>query len=329
MTKHLTGQLLIALKGAGMGIANAIPGVSGGTIAFITGIYETLINSIKSFDLKALTLLRKFQFVQFLTHINFWFLFPLGIGIVAGIVGSAFALKELFKSHELYVWAFFFGLILASIHSVGKMVKKWSLAPIVCLLVGAGIAVSVALLGAADENRSIPYLMICGVVAIASMIIPGISGSYVLILLGNYRLIMLESVTNLVDGLKAMDWPKIREALTIVIPVGIGCVVGIAVLSRFLSWLFKKYHDAAVALMTGFVAGSLLVIWPWKRPVYLLDTHGEPIVKRGKQVVADYERFLPSLSDQTNLIAIGIAVAACATVLVMEWIGAKRSRSRS
>lgn len=311
-----------------MGIANAIPGVSGGTIAFITGIYENLINAIKSFDLKALTLLRKFQFREFAAHTKIWFLAPLGLGVLVGLVGSSYALKQLFKTHELYVWSFFFGLIVASIFSVGKMVNKWGLVPILSLIIGAGIAIGIAMIGAADENRNFVYLGLCGVVAISSMIIPGISGSYVLILLGNYNLIMLDSVTNLGDGIKAMDWPKVREALAIIIPVGIGCVIGIAALSRFLSWLFKRFHDAAIALMTGFVLGSLLVIWPWKKRIPLLDESGAPVIKKsGKEVIADYERYLPDFSNNTTWTAIGFMVAACAIVIIMEKLGTKRSNA--
>lgn len=323
---NFAGMFLLVLKGAAMGIANAIPGVSGGTIAFITGIYENLINAIKSFDFKAVSLLKKFRIREFISHTQFLFLAPLGLGVLIGLVGSSYALKQLFKTHELYVWSFFFGLIVASIFSVGKMVKKWGAAPILCLIVGAGIAIGIAMIGAADENRNVFYLGICGVVAISSMIIPGVSGSYVLILLGNYNLIMLDAVTNLGDGIKAMDWPKIREALAVIVPVGVGCVVGIAVLSRFLSWLFKRFHDAAVALMTGFVLGSLLVIWPWKKKILLLDENGVPIIKSsGKEVVANYERYLPDFSSSTTWTAIGFMVAACAIVIIMEKFGSKRS----
>ncbi|MDA0813526.1 MAG: DUF368 domain-containing protein [Verrucomicrobia bacterium] len=326
MTNILAGTLLLLLKGVAMGIANAIPGVSGGTIAFVTGIYERLINAIKSFDLKALTLLRKLKFQEFLAHIQFFFLLPLGTGVLTGLVGSSYALKQLFKTHELYVWSFFFGLIVASIVPVGTMVKKWGVAPVVSLLVGAAIAIGIAMIGAAEENRNVPYLVVCGVVAIASMILPGISGSYVLILLGNYNLIMLESITNLGDGLKAMEWPKIKEALSVIIPVGVGCVFGIALLSRFLSWLFRRFHDAAVALMTGFVIGSLLVIWPWKKKIPLLDESGAPVIKKsGKEVVTAYERYLPDFSDNTTWIAIGVMVIACVIVIAMEKFGSKRS----
>ncbi|MEZ5326391.1 MAG: DUF368 domain-containing protein [Verrucomicrobiales bacterium] len=328
MTNNLAGMLLLLLKGAAMGIANAIPGVSGGTIAFVTGIYETLINAIKSFDLKALTLLRKFKFRELLAHVHFFFLLPLGVGVLVGLVGSSYALKQLFKTHELYVWSFFFGLIAASIISVGKMVKKWGIAPVISLIVGAAIAIGIAMIGAADENRDIPYLMVCGVVAIASMIIPGISGSYVLILLGNYNLIMLESVTSLGDGIKAMDWDKIKEPLSIIIPVGIGCVFGIALLSRFLSWLFKRFHDAAVALMTGFVLGSLLVIWPWKKKIPLLDDSGAPVIKAsGKEVIAAYERYLPDFSNNTTWIAIGFMIIAWLIVVAMEKFGSKHGKA--
>jgi len=202
------------------------------------------------------------------------------------------------------------------------MVKKWGVVPIVSLLVGAAVAMGIALIGAAETNENTLDLILCGVVAIASMIVPGISGSYVLILLGNYRLIMIESVTSLSNGLKGTDWPKIKEALAVVVPVGIGCVVGIAVLSRFLSWLFKRFHDAAVALMTGFVAGSLLVIWPWKKRVPLLDDAGNTVKEDG-----GWERLLPDISQSQTQVAIGIMVAACAIVFVMEIFASRRGQS--
>lgn len=304
----MKGPIVVFLKGVGMGAANVIPGVSGGTVAFITGIYERLINAIKSFDVTAAKLLLKGQFRAFAEKVDFWFLSCLGGGVIVSILTLAKVLEYLFASHATYVYAFFFGLILASIFFVGRQVKRWSASPLTCCLVGAGIAVTVALMKPASQNDSVSYLLICGVVAMASMIIPGLSGSFVLLLMGNYQLIMIESVSRLTGGDLAV--------LTVLIPVGIGAVIGVVALSHLLAWIFQRYHDQAVALLTGFVAGSLLIIWPWKEEI--VQTF--EVAGKAKDKVIGYEWFLPDLSVGTGL-AIGIMVLGFVIVWVMESLG--------
>jgi len=302
--------LSVFLKGAAMGAANVIPGVSGGTVAFITGIYERLINAIKGFGAEALKLLFKREFRAFAEKVDFWFLFWLGLGVVVSIVSLAKLLKYLFEYQAIMVWAFFFGLILASIIFVGKQVNKWSLGAIVGCLIGAAIAVGVALLKPASENGAIWYLLICGVVAMASMIIPGLSGSFVLLLMGNYSLIMIESVSLLSSG----D----LSALKILIPVGIGAVIGVLALSHFLSWVFREFHDQAVALLTGFVAGSLLIIWPWKEEVIqTFEAAGKT-----KEKIVGYDWYLPHLCSH-NLLAIAVIAIGFLAVWLMERSGEK------
>ncbi len=299
------------LKGAAMGAANVIPGVSGGTVAFITGIYERLIGAVKSVDLGALKLLAKGQFAAFAKQIDLGFLLCLGAGIVMSILTLASVLKYLFANHEALVWAFFFGLILASVYFVGKKVAHWTPGAIFGFLLGAGIAIGVALLKPASENDSIWYLLLCGVIAMASMIIPGLSGSFVLLLLGNYQLIMIESVA----GLKTLD----PDAFRILIPVGVGAVIGVVLLSRLLAWIFEKYHDLAVALLTGFVAGSLLIIWPWKKAqIEVFEAAGKV-----KEKVVGYEWYLPEMSGAT-LIAIGIMAIGFVAVWAMEKSGSDK-----
>jgi len=295
------------LKGAAMGAANVIPGVSGGTVAFITGIYERLINAIKSVDGSSLKLLLKGKFREFAERIDFQFLFLIGLGVITSIVTLAEVLKYLFTNHAVYVWAFFFGLIFASIYFVGKQVKKWTAGGIVALVAGTVIAVAVSLLKPASENDSNLYLLICGVVAMASMIIPGLSGSFVLLLLGNYQLIMINSVSGLKSGS--------IEAVKTLIPVGIGALLGVVVLSRLLSWVFRKFHDLAVSLLTGFVAGSLLIIWPWKNE---LVTRFE-IEGGWKEKVTGYDWFLPCVS-----VELLIAIAFMALGVVLVWLMEKR-----
>jgi putative membrane protein len=293
------------LKGFAIGTANVIPGVSGGTIAFVTGIYERLINSIKSIDKIALKLLIGGKFAELFKHTDAGFLSVLMLGVTVALLSFSRVLKYGFEHYPILVSAFFFGLIAASIWSIYKMVKQWSVGAVIGLIIGCAIAVSMAFLPQAQENHSIIYLLICGVVAMCSMIIPGISGSFVLILMGNYNLIMVESLSKLGDM-------KLKEALTVLIPVGIGALIGMAALSRLLSWLFKKFHDVAVATITGFVAGSLVTIWPWKTPQ--IELFGE------KEKVIGYDRNFPQI-DSDFWIAAAVIVAGVVLMLGLEMLG--------
>jgi putative membrane protein len=260
-----------------MGAANVIPGVSGGTIALITGIYERLINALKSFDLKALKLLTSLKIKELLLHIDFYFLFSVFAGIAVSILSLAKLLQYLFEYYPVLLWAFFFGLILASVLFIGKKIKKWNPGTVTIFLLGVAIAVVITFLKPASENSSALYLFICGVIVICSMILPGLSGSFVLIILGNYFL-LLQAVTTL--------------NFSILIPMGIGCVVGLIAFSHFLSWVFKKFHDLTLAILTGFIMGSLVLLWPWKEAVYL-TINGEVFLKNGKPKVMGYDWQLP------------------------------------
>jgi len=294
-----------------MGAANVVPGVSGGTVAFITGIYERLLNAIKSFDMHAVSLLRRKRIGDLCKHVDLLFLIVLGFGVIASVFTLAKVLDVALKSYEQQVFGVFFGLIAVSILSVGRMVKKWSIAAVIALLVGLAIAVGLLFVDQATENRATPYLLLCGAVAMCSMIVPGVSGSFVLILLGNYKLIMIDSV----NQLRGREWDK---CLPILIPVGIGAVLGVAILSRFLSWLFKRFHDAATALITGFVAGSLAIIWPWKRAA---ETFTKP---NGEVKVISYEQYLPQVSDAGFWLTIGAILAGAALMFVMDRLGSKK-----
>ncbi len=295
--------IILAAKGAAMGAANVIPGVSGGTVAFITGIYERLINAIKAFDHKAVMLLLKFQFREFASKVDLFFLMPLGAGVFVSILSLAKLLEYLLENHEVHVFAFFFGLILASIYFVGKLVKCWCPRSVMAFVVGAGVAVAIGFIPPAEESTNALYLFICGMAAISSMIIPGISGSFVLLIMGNYLLVLTS-----ISGLAKDPGASIR----VLVPFGLGCAIGIVALSHFLSWLFKRFHDAAVALMTGFVAGSLLIIWPWKEPA---ETVTKP---SGEVKIISYDRFLPDFGDTQTLLAVGLLVGGVVLVWVME-----------
>jgi putative membrane protein len=298
MNRTFNDYLSLVLKGIGMGAANVIPGVSGGTIALITGIFEELIDSIKSFDLKAAKLMFTGKLKEFSKHINLGFLVSVFLGIGVSIYSLAWLLKFLFEKYPVYVWAFFFGLIMASVYFVGKTISKWDFKVVIAFLLGTSIAVYISLVKPAEENAAYYYLILCGVVAICSMILPGLSGSFILILMGNYQLVMIDAVSDL--------------NLNVLIPVGIGAVVGLVAFSHFLSWVYKKYRNMTISLLTGFILGSLSILWPWQTALK------ESIVGRdGKleEIITGYDKTLPS-----DLYEIIIALAVCLIGIVTIWL---------
>ncbi len=301
-------------KGVGMGAANVIPGVSGGTVALITGIFEKLIDSIKSFDLTAITLLFTGKFKRFAMHVNLDFLFVVFLGIGISIFSLALLLKELFCTYPVFVWSYFFGLILGSVYFVGKTIDKWTLSVIITFIIGTGIAVFVSVLRPASENTNNYYLIICGIVAVCSMIIPGLSGSFVLILLGNYQLVMINAVSELNMG--------------ILLPVALGACIGLIAFSHFLSWIYKKYRNETTSILTGFILGSLGIIWPWKRAMNALT--GEELninsfgaILADNQVVCNlkvyyYKHFIPEEFNYITLVSVLLLVAGIFSIWILE-----------
>lgn len=296
----MNASIALFLKGLAMGAANVIPGVSGGTIALITGIYERLINSIKQCDLHAIKFLLSRNWKGFWQHIDGrWLCILLG-GVAVSIVTLARLFEYLLAEHERNTMAFFFGLILLSIVYVAKRVTRWNAASIIALLTGIAIAVAIALLAPASENDSTLYVFLCGVVAISSMILPGLSGSFVLIMMGNYALVLGAINT---------------FSLNILIPLALGCGFGLIVFSHIIAWVFKRYANQTLALMTGFVVGSLVVIWPWKEAIIRTV---ERVGKPPKDVVTSYEWFLPLISDTSTWIAIALMILGALVIAFME-----------
>jgi len=294
---------VLFFKGMAMGAANVIPGVSGGTIALITGIYERLINAIKSFDLQALRLLLQFKFKEFADYTDLTFLVPVFLGLFAAILTLAKLFDYLFVHYPVYIWAYFFGLVLASVYYVGKTVEKWNTSAIVSFIIGTLIAVAVTVMHPATENDHPLYLFITGIIAIVSMILPGLSGSFVLILLGNYRLVAIDAINHF--------------NLRVIIPFALGAVVGLIAFSHFLSWLFKRFKNQTIALLTGFILGSLSVLWPWKKPVYLM-ANGEIVKKHGKKLIEYYEKVMPQQWDMSFFMAIALMFAGIISIVWIE-----------
>ena len=283
-----------------MGAANVIPGVSGGTIALITGIYERLINAIKQCDLNALKLFFSGKFSAMWTHIDGTWLAALLTGVAISIITLAKLFEFLLENHEQYTLAFFFGLILLSIVYVARDIKNWSATTVVSLIVGTVIAVAIATLAPASENDSVWYVFVCGVIAISSMILPGLSGSFVLILMGNYALVL--------GAISTFN-------LSVLIPMAFGCAFGLIAFSHILSWVFKRYADQTLALMTGFVVGSLVIIWPWKQATMATV---ERVGKPPKEIIESYQWLLPSFTNSGTWLAIGLMILGALCIAAMN-----------
>lgn len=249
------------LKGLGMGSADIIPGVSGGTIAFITGIYEELISSIKSIDLEALKLLLAGNLPVFWKKINGRFLVILLSGILISLLSLATLISGLMHTHPIQLWSFFFGLIVISALVVCRGIKKWRLNVMLALVIGCTVAYLITTITPAETPENTVAIFLSGVIAICAMILPGISGSFILIILGKYVFI--------VNALMEMN-------LGVIAVFSCGCVLGLISFSRIISWLFKKYHDITIAILAGFMVGALNKVWPWKKTVEtFVDRHGE------------------------------------------------------
>ena len=289
--------LLLTSKGFCMGAADVVPGVSGGTMAFILGIYEELIDAIRSFDLESLKLIISVKIRGFLDHTKWRFLLALGCGILLAIFSLSKALSWLLQNEPVLIWSFFLGLILASVVTVVKRVESWRPLTWCSLAAGlVGIYLLVGMVPGATPNAPW-FLFASGALAICAMILPGISGSFILVLLGKYQYI-LEAVNE-------------RNLLVLFI-VAAGACVGLAAFSRLLGWLLTKYHDYMVAFLTGLMLGSLRKVWPFKETLESIVGSG------GKVVPIVQENILPNQWNGEVTFAVGLAVVGFLIVLVLD-----------
>lgn len=293
----MKGYFNLFLKGIAMGVANVIPGVSGGTIALITGIYEELIDSLKSFDKKALKYILSFRIKEFIDYTNLYFIIAVFGGSIFSVFSIANLFKFLFSNYPLQIWSFFFGLIIASIFFVGKRINKWDKSSVIALVLGIIIALSFTNISPANENDNLFFVFFCGIIGISGMMLPGLSGSFILILLGNYELLLVRAVADL--------------NIIILSVFFLGSLFGLLSFSHLLSWLLKKYKDQTLATLTGFIAGSLAIIWPWKEVQ-------ESIRIGDKEKIIDYQLLFPQELNQENIIAIILIMIGIVIVYLIE-----------
>ena len=297
MQKYLS----LFLKGMAMGAADVVPGVSGGTIAFITNIYEDLIGNLSRFDAHAIKLLFRGQFSDLWSHIGGTFLAVLFAGIFTSVLSLASILGYALEHHPTAIWSFFFGLVFASIFIVGRNITHWGTPQILSFIIGTAIAYWVTTLPAVGGTEHPLYLILCGALAICAMILPGISGSFILLLLGAYATV-LSAVSD--------------RNLLIIAYVGIGAVAGLISFTKALKWIFEHYYSIAVALLSGFLLGSLNKLWPWKWVVeYYIKHEGTP---KEEYVPLITENLAPG-ADWT--LALPLAIAGALVVFGLEWTG--------
>ena len=306
MKRSLKDYIIISLKGMAMGAADVVPGVSGGTIAFISGIYEELLNSISSFNLSLFSVLKNEGFKKVWKMVNGRFLLALFIGIFISVLSLAKLIENLLENHPILIWSFFFGLVLASIIYIAKQIKTWSIKCYLYLIFGLIFAYYITTLNPVISQNSSPwFLFLAGMIAICAMILPGISGSFILVLLGAYKPIL--------NAINTKDF------LSIIIFMA-GAILGLLTFSRVLKWLFSKYKNYTLALLIGFIAGSLNKIWPWKETISWRTN------SKGIEVPFNTTSVSPlSFDGDSKLLMAGLlAIIGFSLILLLEKLAVKK-----
>lgn len=301
--RKIKQHIFIMLKGMAMGIAELVPGVSGGTIAFVTGIYEEFISSINNISISTFKTLKNEGFKAFWHTLNGNFLLVLFVGMLISILSFSKLITWLLEFHPIPIWAFFFGLVLASVIFVAKAISRWNMGSILLFSLGAIVAFYITTLPPSANTDSLPFLFFSGALAICAMVLPGISGSFILVLLGSYKTIL--------DAVNDKDFK-------IVITVGLGVIFGILSFARVLKWLFANYKNATLAVLTGFILGSLNKIWPWKN---ILET-----IKIGKKEIIIDENISPLAfeGDPQLTLAIITALIGFSLIFILEKTASKK-----
>lgn len=316
--RSIIQYLLITAKGLAMGAADVVPGVSGGTIAFISGIYEELIEIIHKLDFKIFKVWKKDGLKTAWNQYNLSFLTALFLGIAISVLSLAKVITWLLENKPILVWSFFFGLVVASILYVGKQITKWDIKTIIAIIIAAGIAYYITLAKPIGSPESVWFLFFAGFIAIIAMILPGISGAFILLLLGAYKPV-IGALDELSTGLSTMDWSILSQALLKIGVFMLGAIVGLKAFSSVLNWLFKNHKNLILATLTGFMIGALNKIWPWKEVLeYRISHDGDKVPFLEKSILPNsYE------GEPMVLIAVLFMVIGFLTIFLLEKIANK------
>lgn len=300
-----------------MGTANKVPGVSGGAVAFVLGFYEELIYTFQKINGKALKLLVNGRFKSLAAYLNLSFLFWVMGGSLFSYFSLSVVLDYFLQTYELYVWSLFFGMIIGSVYYIGKRFAAWTYQNTVVALLGLCIGLALSFLPPAKENSNLWFVFLCGIIGVSGMTFPGLSGSFLLILLGNYVLLLVDSVNvifdvtaNLLSGkFEVLQDPENRRYIKIALTFFLGSFVGLVAISHLLTYVMKRWNHLVTALIIGFITGSLGMVWPWKKKVFVLRDGRVLTDSQNNPVLEGYQRFLPDFELSTtwfSLLCIGL-----------------------
>lgn len=335
--RTFTDKFFLVAKGLGMGMANKVPGVSGGIVAFVGGFYEEFIYSLQKINGKAFKLLFSGRFKSFYRYVNGQFLSLLIFGMLVSYFSVSKLLDYFLEKKELFVWATFFGMILGSIYFISKDFEHWNRKTILVGIIGFVVGISISFLSPAKENDNLMFIFLCGIIGVSGMTLPGLSGSFILILLGNYVLLLIDSVNALYDTFAEVikgDFGFIQNSerlntLKILAVFTLGSATGLVTLSHLLSYVLKHYKHLTTALIIGFITGSLGVVWPWKKTIYKTNEAEQVFLdSNGKEIISNYERYLPDFGTTETWWAIFFIFAGIFVLLGLEWYGAYRRQKK-
>jgi putative membrane protein len=316
MQRGFIDYFIITLKGLAMGAADVVPGVSGGTIAFVSGIYEELIQSIDNIKISAFKTWKKDGFIAAWKSINGNFLLALFLGIAISILSLAKAIKWLLVNETILLWSFFFGLVLASIIYIAKQITSWNLKILIAIIITTIISFFITKAEPFASPDSSLYLLFCGFIAIIAMILPGVSGAFILLILGAYQT-ALDTVNNLLEGITTGNFDLFKDAFLKFLMLALGAIIGIKVFSKALNWMFKHHKNLTLAILTGFMIGSLNKIWPWKEVLtWRINSHNEKVSLVEKSISP-----FSIQGDNQLTTAILFMIIGFATILILERLG--------
>ncbi|TXD72440.1 DUF368 domain-containing protein [Aequorivita antarctica] len=326
--RSFSDKTWLVLKGLGMGAANKVPGISGGVVAFVAGFYEEFIYSLQKINKKAFKLLIGGRFKSLYRYTNGQFLSLLILGMIISYFSISKILDYLILHYEVYVWSAFFGMIIGSTYFIAKDFGDWNRKYAAYLLCGLIAGVGISFLEPAKENSNLIFVFFCGIISVSGMTLPGLSGSFILILLGNYVLLLVDSVNALFDTIANIfqldfSWiydPERIELLKVLVVFSLGSLVGLVSLSHLLAYVLKRFKKATYAVIIGFIAGSLGVVWPWKDEKYVLDALGEiQHDANGREIITGYTRYFPEHFGTETILAIVFMIVGVAIVLSLDW----------
>jgi putative membrane protein len=332
--RTLLDQLILFLKGLAMGAANKVPGVSGGTVSFVLNFYEELIYSFRKINLKAFKFLLGGRFKSFFQYVNGPFLLLIMGGSVFSFFSISLVLDYFLLHYELYVWSWFFGMIIGSVFYIGKGFGDWNFKNIISLIIGVSIGIGISFLTPAKENDNLWFVFLCGIIGVSGMTLPGLSGSFILILLGNYVLLLVDSVnvlfgvvTDILSGNFAAfkDAVKVRYLKILVVFAG-GSLFGLVSISHVLGYVLKRWNHIVIALIIGFITGSLGIVWPWKKTIFLKENGTFLLDSKQNKIVANYERFIPDFSSLETWFAIFYILVGLGLILALDFYGSRKKK---